>query len=362
MEWAVPEKGKTLLRLHHMPGCTLDRPSPESAWLGGVCFGGWSHDPEADSPPLVQVQLTPLKHDGSPGQACCEAWAVSGPVRQGQQDELSWRCNDTWWFGAVQIDEVAMQNLPEAGTPLQRATRRAYSLLFEAMSQQGFANLVRAWNYVADINGTDNGLERYRQFNIARQEVFLTHGRSVEGGSVPAASALGAKAHAPFVLYALASCQPVKAIENPRQVSAYCYPKDYGPRSPTFSRAALAQVGSRQPLFISGTASIVGHRSMHHGDVIEQTRETLRNLQVVLDQAGTETTGLAPSTLTYKVYVRHAEDWPQVHAELCRAVGGEPQVLALQADVCRDDLLVEIEAVGFGLPVAVPVTACSSAS
>ncbi len=358
----MPEEGDSLLHLHYLSGSTLDAPPPEGVWLGGACFGACRCRAGTDAPPLAHMQLTPLMINDTPVIECMEAWAVSGPVRQGHHDELTWRCNDSWWFGVIQLDEFSLRDVSGSDTLLQKATRHAYGLLFEAMAAQGFANLVRIWNHIADITVDSDGLERYRQFNIGRQDIFLAHGRRLEGKSVPAASALGAASHAPLVLYALASRRPVKAIENPRQVSAYCYPSDYGPRSPTFSRAALALSGHRQPLFISGTASIVGHRSLHAGDVVEQTRETLRNLQAILDQAGAETSGLTLSKLTYKVYVRHEADWPKVHWELCRAVGGQPQVLALKADICRNDLLVEIEAVGFGLAVRTPVSICTNAT
>jgi hypothetical protein len=58
-------------------------------------------------------------------------------------------------------------------------------------------------------------------------------------------------------------------------VSAYDYPRQYGPAAPSFSRAALTP----DPLLlISGTASIVGHASVHLGDVTAQLEETLANL------------------------------------------------------------------------------------
>jgi hypothetical protein len=50
--------------------------------------------------------------------------------------------------------------------------------------------------------------------------------------------------------------------------------------------------------------------------------------------------------LRYKVYVRHAEHQPSIERELRREIGGALRALYLQADICRHDLLVEIEAVG----------------
>src|SRR4029453_9385002 len=73
----------------------------------------------------------------------------------------------------------------------------------------------------------------------------------------------------------LAGKVPGTSLENPRQVSAYHYPRVHGPTSPTFARALIAP---DQTGLISGTASIVGHASQHHDDPMEQLEETVRNL------------------------------------------------------------------------------------
>jgi chorismate lyase / 3-hydroxybenzoate synthase len=164
------------------------------------------------------------------------------------------------------------------------------------------------------------------------------------------------------------------AIDNPRQVSAYRYPAAYGPRAPTFSRAALADVGGGElALFISGTASIVCHETRQPGDVVAQTEETLRNLDAVVAAAnarvsanadGTNATPLnaplnafvhAPAGAAFDTarldivaYLRHADDAPRVRRVLEASQGPQPRTLAtavfLEADICRQDLLVEIEA------------------
>jgi enamine deaminase RidA (YjgF/YER057c/UK114 family) len=136
-------------------------------------------------------------------------------------------------------------------------------------------------------------------------------------------------------------------IENPRQISAYSYPKQYGPRSPTFSRATLAFQDEAQTLFISGTASILGHETAHPASVGLQTRETLVNIRAVIEQAVLK--GFAPvdiaSGLALKVYVRHAEDFAEVVGIIQEEFGTLSELIVLQADICRVDLLVEIEAV-----------------
>jgi chorismate lyase / 3-hydroxybenzoate synthase len=134
----------------------------------------------------------------------------------------------------------------------------------------------------------------------------------------------------------------VRHVENPRQVSAYHYPQRYGPRAPTFSRAALAEAGDgRLGLFISGTASIVGHESVHPGDVRAQVRETLANLQAVLANASSKSTvRWSLRDVQGVVYVRHAHDYEAVVDALGRDAG---EMVFLHADICRRELDVEIE-------------------
>jgi putative heme degradation protein len=50
--------------------------------------------------------------------------------------------------------------------------------------------------------------------------------------------------------------------------------------------------------------------------------------------------------LVYKVYVRNPADLPAIQTELARAPGAAAQTIYLQADICRQELLVEIEATG----------------
>ena len=203
------------------------------------------------------------------------------------------------------------------------------------------------WNYLPDINRDSHGSERYWQFNTARQQVLRECGRALTG-SVPAASALGAASDSPLVVYFLAARTAPTFLENPRQLSAYHYPRQYGSHSPVFSRATLLRQSGGLALFISGTASIVGHRSLHVGDTAAQTRETLANIEALLAEANrvARSARFGLGGLACKVYVRRPADLPVIKAELAAALGAGAKVIYLQADICRQDLLVEIEATG----------------
>lgn len=306
--------------------------------------------------------VPPLRGLGAAALACPQDhWWSSGPqpaaikAVDGAQG-LSWRSDGDWTFGRLA--------LPESAAPdLEALSHTAYTRLFEALTQAGTPHLVRLWNYLPRINQEQAGLERYRRFNLGRQAAFQQAGRSAFDGA-PAACALGCPGPADpaesddsaacsgLTLYFLAGRQPVTPIENPRQVSAYRYPSRYGPAAPTFSRAALADLGGGGVgLFISGTASIVGHETLHPGDVRAQTRETLTNLRTVCAVAS-ETAGrtFRVEALELVVYLRQPADRAAVEEELRQALGADSPALrsaiVVQADVCRADLLVEIEAHG----------------
>jgi chorismate lyase / 3-hydroxybenzoate synthase len=163
---------------------------------------------------------------------------------------------------------------------------------------------------------------------------------------VPAACALGVSG-GPLSVAFLCGTTPLVPIENPRQVSAYRYPVDYGPRSPTFSRAALAHWGAQELFFVSGTASIVGHESVHRDDVVAQTHETLNNIEALLDEAaGRSGLGrVAMASLHFRAYVRRAADLDAVRQVVAGRLGAVA-IQYVQAEVCREELLVEIEAFG----------------
>jgi chorismate lyase / 3-hydroxybenzoate synthase len=279
----------------------------------------------------------------APEGAWLDAWASSRKTQEHQHGCVRYVTDGHWLHGCAVLDDGA--------TGIQAAAQHAYDDVFAVLGTQPCSQLLRVWNYFAGINAEAGGTERYRQFNAGRQQAFIDAQRSAFDGS-PAACALGTQG-GPLVVNFLAGRQPVVAIENPRQVSAYRYPDTYGPRAPTFSRAALADAGNgRRALFISGTASIVGHASMHLGDVRRQTEESLANITTVRESAETQS-GLAfpAGELNYTLYLRHPADMAVVRDVFERAVGPDStaakDAIYLNADICREELLVEIEAHGF---------------
>jgi len=307
--------------------------------LGGALLGRQLPAVLPDWP--VQRITAPLL--GSAADSWQETWLAGQVVTCGNDEGVVWCRAGQLLYGVIDLDEA---DFPERAdcSPLQAASCEAYRRIFRLLDTQGLPHLWRVWNYLADINRESYGLERYRQFNIGRQDAFL-EGRRGATGNVPAACAIGL-AGGPLSIAFMAGDSPAVPIENPRQVSAYNYPADYGPRSPTFSRAALVYPPGQEIFFISGTASIVGHRTMHPDDVVGQTREALANIAAVVAEANRlcRAPGYMLDALSYRVYVRHAADFPRVRETLQRLVGASAEIVYVQADICRHDLLLEIEA------------------
>jgi enamine deaminase RidA (YjgF/YER057c/UK114 family) len=295
----------------------------------------------------VTASMTPSLGSGA---SVCEVWRVTGDPNVGlstgalRQGRVHYRYCDDLLFGSITIEECGADS---ASAALQRATMTAYREIFGVLTQTRHRHLIRVWNYLPEINREADGDERYRHFNSARQSAFRDSGRATTG-TVPAASALGSPAGSPISIYFLASREPPMMIENPRQTSAYHYPPKFGAYSPIFSRACMLSEAAGTSLFVSGTASIVGHETIHAGDVAAQTRETLVNIGALVDEANrvAGSARYALDALKYKVYVRRPSDLAAIERALSTSLRTSTSIVYLQADVCREDLLVEIEAIG----------------
>jgi chorismate lyase / 3-hydroxybenzoate synthase len=320
-------------------------------WLGGVAFGDRAdtgrhlarHIGERAAAACAVVDMMPL----AAAHGFAELWRVgAGPVTQGRHGangEITWSADGSLLFGHLTFDEAAFGDGRHCA--LEAAAHSAYACLFDLLQQAGYPHPIRFWNYLPRINVDEDGLERYRHFNVGRHQAFVAANR-LPDLSPPAACALGCSGTAMTIMVLAGRAAPI-AIENPRQLSAYHYPEQYGPRPPTFSRAALYRHGAIAMLTISGTASIVGHETLHLGDVAAQVDESLLNVQAVVDEAN-RVAGqplFAVNGLKMKAYVRRAHDADTVRRQLQRRLPDAPVPL-VRADICRANLLFEIEAAG----------------
>lgn len=322
------------LRVAYQP---LDGIAPWPAGvLAAIRFGAKAAAPDqagAGNPAAaaltIDVALEPLQ-----GPPTAELWFAGGPVHAGQWSDptaagsqVRFAHDEHYLFAVIELDER------QHGGMLLTA-ERAYAAIRQFQQQSAFVHLLRMWNYMDAINEGSGDMERYRQFCVGRGRGL---GDVTQG--YPSATAIG-RQHADHLVqvFWLAAKAPGKAVENPRQVSAYQYPRVHGPVSPTFSRALVAP---DHTVLISGTASIVGHVSQHHDDAMEQLEETVRNLTAFNSYVSRRTS--AGKDLL-KVYVRDPALTTRIAARLRQLYPGS-EIIFVAADICRRELLLEIEAV-----------------
>jgi chorismate lyase/3-hydroxybenzoate synthase len=298
-------------------------------------------------PRVIHVGLEPLEPPG-----IVELWRAGGPVRTGRDGPIRFAADREFLAGVIELDEREHGGLASAA-------EWAYASIRHFQARSDHPHLLRMWNYFEGINRGRGDDERYRQFCLGRAAGFGP-GASVaadtarDRGSAracgphavhrfPAGTAIGRRDDSPILqVYWLAGRTPGSPLENPRQLSAFRYPRRYGPAPPSFSRAMLV---SRQ-LLISGTASIVGHASRHAGSLERQLDETLVNLESMVERA----VAMQPAVLRrwgahtlLKVYLRDGSAAESAARRLSERLLPGVQWLMLEADICRAELLVEID-------------------
>ena len=286
-----------------------------------------SHNDNRADPRHIVTGLRSLVNTGT-----CEVWRCSEPVTWGWDDALRWACGEQVLFAAVTADASADRDL-------EAVAYGAWQRLLQFSAGRGFPHIVRAWNHVPRINEGAGDDERYKRFCRGRGRAFDALGYGC--GQYPASSAVGNDGTT-LVAYLFACTEPGRHHENPRQVSAYSYPRRYGPRPPSFARATAKVWGEATHVYVSGTASIVGHRSRYGGNVDGQIAVTFDNVDRLLHRID----GKAGSGMLdlLRVYVRDPANLARVMAGVGR-FAPHAAVVYVRADICRCELALEIEGV-----------------
>jgi chorismate lyase/3-hydroxybenzoate synthase len=291
-------------------------------------FGFGANAPATPTDPrYLQVALPAL------GRAPLECWQVDADVAYGREGGIAWAQGGGLQFGALEIADDG---------DVEAAAAHAYTCLRDWLASSAYAHPLRIWNYLDAITEGGGDAERYRRFCVGRARGI---GRALAPGELPAATAIGhPQRTGRLQLYWLAAAHAGTALENPRQVQAWRYPRQYGPQPPGFARALLPPA-STLPLLLSGTAAVVGHASQHADSLDAQLAEILTNIDSLIATARMQRPSLPPSLgigTRIKVYVRDAEALPLVDALLAARLPTVPRIV-LHGHVCRQELLVEID-------------------
>jgi len=290
-----------------------------------------------------------------------EAWAVSGPdvaVERCGPRTLSITSSGVRWIYCSDLESsCAADGVYNGSMEVMKGLQDAL-----AVAGSSFERVVRTWFYLGGITHQDGRIEPYQEFNRARadfyQDIRFGHGLMRQGQSpaYPASTGIGMRGGG-----LAATCMAVETerrdaflvrLENPQQTPAFEYHPRYSLKSPCFSRGMALALGRQLTTWVSGTASIVNSESQHLGDIEAQTHQTIDNIQKLLApenfaahgalNAGASLRDLAK----VRIYIKRSGDFARCRAVCEQRLGKIPAIYAL-ADVCRPELLVEIEGVAF---------------
>jgi enamine deaminase RidA (YjgF/YER057c/UK114 family) len=301
-------------------------------------------------------------------------------IRMGEESELcgvvsnSYNNNPQTPFNKREtVYEIALNGFGEMKKVLKR-------------NNMNFDNVVRQWGYIGGItnyelritNEGDKEVENYQMFNKARAEKY----RDVEWkNGYPSATGIGANVEGCSLEFIALNETPNKIIlplHNPRQLDAHGYWKNYELRitnyeleakdnessinkkrnlnktfkkgerdTPKFERGKIVITDNSIDFYISGTAAIIGEYSVA-GNIQEQTKTTLDNITNLCSKENLKEHGIViendlPPFTCVKAYIKNGKDASLVE-EMCKETFGDVPILCVIADVCRKELLVEIEA------------------
>lgn len=265
-------------------------------------------------------------------------------------------------YGIIESDNEKMlffEGIPSSdfAQSVRRQSDEVFEKVDSLLSAYGFEvdDIVRQWNYIGNIVGCRNGKQNYQEFNDARSAYY---GKGSWGNGYPAATGIGASGEG-IVVGGIAFKRKAEGgiypIDNPLQIAAHIYSKNVlidndvnaVKSTPKFERAKVIESESGVVCFVSGTAAIRGEESMDASSARLQTIKTIENIAHLVSKENLVKYGCKPYELRYvqlQVFIKNAEEYDEVRAEVERAYPNLPAVYSI-ADVCRSELLVEIEGI-----------------
>ncbi len=215
-------------------------------------------------------------------------------------------------------------------------------------------NIVRQWNYIGRITEIAEQAQNYQAFNDTRARFYE---KTLWQAGYPAATGIGMSCNGVVVsLVAVATNPSVKIcpIDNPLQIPAFAYSAEQligqssAPKlTPKFERAKVVQTQSGSICYVSGTAAIRGEKSMTNVNAAQQTLQTIENIERLISADNLTRQGVADTQLNLsglRIYLKHWDDFGEIREVVNTHWANIPAVY-LQADVCREELLLEIEAI-----------------
>lgn len=255
---------------------------------------------------------------------------------------------------------------------VEYACNAVFSDLTNLLVELNFSydDIFRQWNYIGNILDLEDkdgkNLQNYQIFNDVRSNYYNKYKHEK---TYAAATGIGQNDNGVVVeIVAVKNSDLFKneAIKSVSQANAYDYKDEIlvgdsvtdQKQPPLFERARViykdnncrtnvdnntnkTQIGQEEMFcMVSGTASIKGEITIDKGDVLKQCKNTLGFIDDLLKNS------LVDSVETYcerlRVYIKKGLYSEEIKTMLLEAYPTKSLVM-LEADICRDDLLIEIE-------------------
>lgn len=224
------------------------------------------------------------------------------------------------------------------------------------------SDIVRQWNYIERITEYDGDYQNYQCLNDARTHFYLKDKKWKTG--YPAATGIGTMFGGIIIDFDAVKTKSEKELfitklDNKLQVPAHVYSQEVllgtedeklkEKTTPKFERGKTLVYGNSAISYVSGTAAIRGEESLETMDIIRQTTVTMENIDFLISLENLKEYGVKanlgkPSYKTLRVYLKNKADLYKVQKYMDEKY---PRIhkCYLKADVCREELLIEIEGI-----------------
>ena len=200
------------------------------------------------------------------------------------------------------------------------------------LAGMNMSNIVRTWFFNHNI------LDWYKKFNAVRTKYYKE--KTVFNGLLPASTGIGgANPYRTALIAGAIAVQPKNDRISIKQVPSLMQrpAPEYGS---SFSRAVEITTPHHHHVLVSGTASIYSNgKTAHVGDINGQIDLTLNVVDAILKSRNMTFSNTSRAI----AYIKNRKDTPVFKGYMTKYGIPESRVVVVHNDICRDELLFEIE-------------------
>jgi enamine deaminase RidA (YjgF/YER057c/UK114 family) len=284
---------------------------------------------------LAGVQIQALR----PAQTKGDVWTI---YDHGISCGRGWKRNGAVYLLLQNIHGLGGQGSTKTAPTLQ--AERMLTRANEILSAEGatYRDVARTWIYLRNI------LAWYGPFNVVRNGQYARFGLLAaptdSGRALPPPASTGIEGDFPSgaacVMDLLAVTGPpgrrpeITRLSNTKQKDAFSY-------GAAFSRGVCIREADVSLVQISGTAAIdEAGKSLYPDDVCAQIDRTLDNIEALMAQVKGKLSDMSSVT----VFLKRSEDIPRYRQVAAQRGLADLPAVVVRADVCRAELLFELDA------------------